>query len=335
VAELGADFLLQGTVRLQGERLRISTQLVDASTGTNRWSQRFERPFTEIFEVEDDVAEQVAGRLVAHVKDLSVNRLSGRPPQDLGAYELALRGRKAYRTFSREGNFEAKELAERAIALDPTYAPAWEVLAAALLQFFYQPYDENQGSPAMLEEARKAAEQAVWLDGTFSTGQAMLAATLVPARDHEGALAAIERAISLNPNDPVALGTRGNVMTSLGRYEEAIASWERAERIDPFTPPLAFALKAAPYIMIGEYEKALTATRTCADRAPRLQPCYLYLAIAASELGRQEEAEAALATLLEINPGISIGSHQAPRAFRDAEEAARLAEMMRRAGFPE
>jgi adenylate cyclase len=332
---LKADYLLQGTVRRMDERLRITAQLVDASSGASRWTERYDRPMSDIFDIKDEVAESVAGQLALHAKEAAFTRVRTRAPQSLQAYELALRGRKAYRTFSREGNFEAKELAERAIAIDPTFAPAWEVLAAALLQFFYQPYDENHRSPAMLEEARKAAEQAVWLDGTFSTAQAMLAATLVPARDYEGALAAIEKAIDLNPNDPVALGTRGNIMTSLGRYEEAIESWEQAERIDPFTPPLAFALKAAPHIMIGEYEKALTAARTCADRAPRLQPCYIYLAIAASELGLQEEAEAALVTLLDINPGISIGWHQVPRAFHAPEESARLDEMMRRAGFPE
>lgn len=332
---LRADYLLQGTVRRLDERLRITAQLVDTRTGASRWMQRYDRPMADLFDIQEEVAEAVATQLVIHAKEDAVARLRTRPPQSLEVHELVLRARKRYREFSREATVEMRELAERAIALDPNYAPAWEVLAAALLQFYYQPYDEHHNTPEILQQARTAAERSIALDGNFSTAHAILAATLVPARENEAALAANDRALALNPNDAVAIGTRGNVLSFLGRYEEAAQAWEDAERIDPFASPLAFALKAMALVMMGDYEKALVAARTCADRAPRHGPCYAYLAIALNELDRKDEAEVARETLLDINPSFFLARHQGLRSFRDSEQREHLAGLMRRAGFPD
>ena len=330
---LAADYLLQGSVRRADDRVRITAQLVDAGSGASRWMQRYDRPMADIFDIQEVVAEAVATQLVIHAKEDAVARIRTRPPQSLEVHELVLRARKRYREFNREATIEMRELAEQAIALDPNHAPAWETLAAALLQFYYQPYDEHYNTPEMLRQARMAAERSIALDGNFSTAHAMLAATLVPAQENEAALAANDRALALNPNDAVAIGTRGNVLTFLGRYAEAAQAWEEAERIDPFVSPLAFALKAMALVMMGEYEKALVSARTCADRAPRLGPCYYYLAIALNELGREEEAEIARDTLLDINPNFTLAQHQGLRSFRDPEERDRLAHLMRRAGF--
>ncbi len=332
---LRADYLLQGTVRRQDDRLRITAQLVDARTGNSDWTGRYDRPMADLFAVQDEVADAVAGQLVIHAMEATSARLRSRPPQSMEAHELVLRGRRLYRTFTREGTLEAYDMAQRAIAIDTRSAPAWELMAATLLQFFYQPYDERVGTPEALREARAAAERAVSLDGNFATAHAMLAAVLVPARETDAALAAIDKALALNPNDPVAVGTRGNVLSFLGRYEEAVQAWENNERLDPFVTPLTFALKAMPLVMLGEYERALGAARTCADRAPRLQPCYTYLAVAANELGREEEAREAMRTLLELNPSMTISNHPGLHSFKDPAERDRAAELMRRAGMPE
>jgi adenylate cyclase len=333
--ELGADFLLLGTARLQGDNLRISAQLVDARTGTSRWSRRYDRPFTEIFEVEDDVADQVASHLVSHAKEAAFSRLHSRPPQDLDAYELTLRARKTYRLFTRESALEARALAERAIARDPDYAPAWEVLAAALLQFYIQPYSEHQGSPEMLRQARAAAERAAALDPNFSTGQAMLAFALMWSREHEASRAAIDRAKALNANDLVAHGIEANIVTFAGRFREAVDAWERAERLDPFWPAINLALKSLPLVMLGEYEQALRLSRSCAERAPRLFACVLYRAIAAASLGLTEEAEEAKQRMFDIYPQFSISRHLRIVPFYEQADALHLADLMRTAGFPE
>jgi TolB-like protein/DNA-binding winged helix-turn-helix (wHTH) protein/tetratricopeptide (TPR) repeat protein len=333
--ELGADFLLQGTVRRSEDRLRITAQLVDATSGTSRWSERYDRPFSDVFEIQDEVAASVAGHLVIHAKEAAVSRLRSKPPSDMQAYELALRARKAYLTFTRDSAIEARTLAERSIAIDPDYAAGWEVLAACLLQFYLQPYGKDQHDPAMLQLARKAAEKAVSLDGNFATAQAMLAFTLMWSKEHEASLAAIERALALNPSDSVAHGIHANVLMFSGRYREAVAAFERYFKLDPFNPAINLALKSMPHIMLGEYDEALRLTRSCMERAPRVFACSLYRATAAGALDLEEETRQAVARVNEINPAFTIAQHMRVRPFGDEAEAARLAAHFRRAGLPE
>lgn len=260
--------------------------------------------------------------------------LKTRPPESLEAYELTLRGRKALLTFTREGATEALALADRAIAIDPDYAAAWEVRAGALLQFYIQPYGQ-QASPEVLSDARAAAERAVALDSNYATGQAMLAFALMWAREHDASLEAIRKAVSLNPNDASAHATHGNILTFAGFNREAIDAWDENMRVDPFFPALSLALKAIPHIMLEEFEPTLALTRPCAQRAPKLFACFLYLAIAANELGLEDEAADAAARLLDINPHFGIARHMRMVPFRDEDSATQLAKYMRRVGLPE
>jgi TolB-like protein/DNA-binding winged helix-turn-helix (wHTH) protein len=333
--DLNAHFILQGSVRRSGDRVRITAQLVDARTAASRWTERYDRPFADVFAIQDDVADKVAAQLFAHAREATVTRLLTRPTDSLEVYELALRGRKVYRTFTREGAIEARALAERAIAIDASYAPAWEVLTQSLLQFYIQPYDEHQGTPAMLRQARAAAEKAASLDANFATAQATLGVALMWAREHEASLDAFRKAIKLNPNDAVAHSGYANALSYAGFNRESIQAWERAERLDPFHPALWLALKARAHVMLRQFEPALRLTRSCAERLPKRFGCFIHLAIAARELGLEEEARAAARRLIEIYPRFTIQRHMRIAPFRNEADAARFAEYLRRAGLPE
>lgn len=333
--ELSADFLLQGSVRRSGDRLRITAQLVDARTGGSRWTERYDRPFADVFTIQDEVANRVAAQLVGHAREVAVVRLRTRAPGNLEVYELVLRARKAYRTFTREGAIEGRALSERAIAIDPSYAEAWEVLAAVLFQFYIQPYSEHQGTLAMLQEARAVAEQAVLLDPSSSAAHARLGYAFMWLREHEASLQALRKAIELNPNDTVAHSIYGNALSFAGFNRESIEAWERAERLDPFHPAISLALKAKPHIMLREFEPALRLTRSCAERAPRLVACFIYLAVVANELGLEDEARRAARRLLEVYPRFTIERHMQLAPFRSQADAAQFVEYLRRAGLPE
>jgi tetratricopeptide (TPR) repeat protein len=155
------------------------------------------------------------------------------------------------------------------------------------------------------------------------------------AREHEASLAALRKAIELNPNDASALASYGNALFFTGFHREAIQALERAERFDPFFPPIRFVLKAVPHIMLGEFEQALRLSRSCAERAPKLWACHRNRAIAANELGFSEEARVAVRKLLEIDPRFTIGRQMRFLPFRSDADAARFAEYLRRAGLPE
>src|SRR5262245_42684774 len=161
--DLGAHYVLQGSVRRSGEQVRVTAQLVDASTAAVRWTERYDRPFADVFAIQDDVVAKVAGQLFVQMRDATVARLRGKPPASLEVYELALRARMSIRALTHEGATEAQGLCERAIAIDPGYARAWEVLADALIHFYLFPYNERQHTLPQLQRARAAAEKAVAL----------------------------------------------------------------------------------------------------------------------------------------------------------------------------
>jgi adenylate cyclase len=331
--ELKAHYVLVGSVRRSGDRLRIAVQLLDAQTGGHRWAESYDRPFAGLFSIQDEVANKVAGQFVVHAREAAAARLRTRAPEHLEAYELVLRGRKAFRTFSREGSIEARALAERAIAIDPTYAPAWELRAIALMQFYIHPYDKDQGTPGILQLAHTAAEKAVSLDPNFATAHATLGFTHLWSRQHEASLGSLRKALSLNPNDVTARSSYGDALYFAGSYREALEIWERYEQVDPFTV-LLLAFRAKAHVMLGEFDRALPLSRSCAERAPKLVGCSVNRAIAANELGFPEEARAAVRQVLDIDRQFTVQRLKRIYPFRNEADADRFAELMRRAGLP-
>src|SRR5262245_19530487 len=333
--DLGAHYVLQGSVRRRGEQVRITAQLVNASTAAVRWTERYDRPFADVFAIQDDVVAKVAGQLFVQMRDATVARMRGKPPASLEVYELALRARMSIRAFTREGATEAQGLCERAIAIDPGYARAWEVLADALIHFYLFPYNERQHTLPQLQRARAAAEKAVALAPDDALAQAMLGFILMWAREHDASFEALRKAVSLNPSEAGAHRWLAAALSFAGLNRESIEVWERADRLDPFYPALVLALSSRPYTMLGDFEPALRLTRTSAARLPKLSTCYIERAAAAAGAGLDEEARAAAKRLLEVYPKFTIAQHMRLRPFRSEADAARFAGYLRRAGLPE
>jgi adenylate cyclase len=333
--DLGAHYVLQGSVRRSGEQVRITAQLVDAGTVAVRWTERYDRPFADMFAIQDDVVDKVAAQLFVRMRDATMASLRGKPPASLEVYELALRARMRIRAFTHEGAAEAQALAERAIALDPGYARAWEVLADALIHFYLFPYNEHQLTLPQLQRARAAAEKAVALAPDDALAQAMLGFILMWAREHDASFEALRKAVSLNPSEAGAHRWLAAALSFAGLNRESIEVWERADRLDPFYPALVLALSSRPYTMLGDFEPALRLTRTCAERLPKLSTCYIDRAAAAAGAGLDDEARAAAKRLLEVYPRFTIARHMRLRPFRSEADAARFAGYLRRAGLPE
>ena len=333
--DLNARYILQGSVRRSADRVRITAQLVDASTAAVRWTERYDRPFADVFAIQDDVVDKMAAQLFVHMRDATVARLRGKPPASLEVYELALRARMSIRALTREGATDAQVLAERAIALDPGYARAWEVLADALIHFYLFPYNEHQLTLPQLQRARAAAEKAVALAPDDALAQAMLGFVLMWAREHDASFEAFRKAVSLNPSEAGAHRWLAAALSFAGDNRESIEVWKRAIRLDPFYPALVLALNSRPHIMLGEFEPALRLTRTCAERLPKRSICYVHSAAAAAAAGLDDEARAAAEKLLEVYPRFTIARQMHIMPFRSETDAARFAGYLRRAGLPE
>ena len=326
---------MQGSLRRNGDELRLAVQLVDLETGVNRWAERFDRQWGDVFAIQDAIATDVASQLAEQTRDAAIVHSQGKPPSVLDAYDLVLRGRKAYLSFSRDGAVEGLDLARRAIASDPNYAVAWELLSQILMQFFIQPYDERRGDVEVVAEARAAAARAVQLDPNYSTARATFGAIVARGGDFDAGLAELREALRLNPNDASTIGIYADTLARAGLHAESLAAWHELERLDPIGTALVAALKSRAEFFTGDHLAALASARRCYAVAPKLQPCLLFLTIAASAAGEAEEAAATADRLIALNPDFSIKQHFTIIPFRNPADKEAMAAHLRAAGLPD
>ena len=329
---LGVDFLVQGSVRRVGDRLRLAVQMADLSTGVNRWANRYERPYGSLPTVIDEVTSGLVSALAERARDAVAAR-SGTAV--LGAYELAMRARKALHAFDRDQAYEALNLATRALEADSDYAVAWDLLAQINVQFFIQPYDSRRGDPATLEVAREAAARSIALDPAYSTARATLGGIVALQGDYDGALELLKQALDLNPNDASALSTYADIVDRSGDHEASMAAWRVVSKLDPVGPTLRLALTSRAQMFTGDLAGALATASACESRTPRLQPCLVFLAIAAAANGDARRAQEAGQRLLELNPRFSIAGHFQLVRFRRAEDIEVMRRHLRAAGLPD
>src|SRR5258707_1498617 len=219
--ELDARYLLEGSVRRSGDRIRITAQLIDAATGAHRWAERYDRELHDVFAVQDEVARAIVAILAAHVKRAETQRVLLKPPAAWEAYEYYLRGAEAFFLHqsgrTKASLYDARRLLEQSLAIDPDYARAAAMLSWTHHHDYVEPFDGDYLSPAALDRALELAEAAVHLGARLPQARAQLGYVLLSRRRHDDAIAEFERAFTLNPNffDPrFALALRSEEHTS-------------------------------------------------------------------------------------------------------------------------
>jgi adenylate cyclase len=337
--ELGVRYVLQGSIRRAGDRVRISAQLIDAATGAHRWAERYDRELKDVFAVQDEVSRGIVAILVAHVNKAEAERTLLKPPATWQAYDFFMRASDIYS--SRWGSsssvtdlYEARRLLERSIALDPSYARAYALLSHTNLITWVYRLDEDYLSPAALERAHRLAWKAVQLDANLPIAHASLGHVLTFEGQHEQSVAEFERAIALNPN--FTDWRFGATLTRAGEPERAIQVVETHMRYDPFyTPSAPWQLGVARYLL-KEYSQALPPLREFASRAPHVSQGHIFLAANLAQLGRLDEARAEAAEVLRIDPKYTIdGTQRRLSRFKRPEDAEHFFDGLRKAGLPE
>lgn len=297
--ELGVRYVLEGSVRKVGNRVRITAQLVDATTGYHVWAERYDRELQDIFALQDEVTQQIVHVLRVKLTEGEKQRL-GRPPTDnLEAYDYFLRGLELYTRRNWETHVQARQMFERAIALDPKFAAAhaWLGRAYVLEWLFRWTHD-----PQVLDHALALAQRAVALDDSLPVAHQTLGYVYLAKKHYDQAIVAGEKAVALDPNDADACFTLGEILSCTGRAEEALGLVEKAMRLDPHYPAsYVFALGQA-YYLTGRREEAVTALKRVLTRNPDHLSAHFFLAAIYSELGRQEEARKELAQCRQVNP---------------------------------
>jgi adenylate cyclase len=325
--DLGVRYVLEGSVRRAGVRLRITAQLIDAATGHHLWAERFDRDLADIFEVQDEVTSRIVVTLAGKLEESERRRARSLQTENLEAYDCVLRGRELWFRFTPEANREARRLYEKAIGLDPDYARAY----ASLAWTYLTEHDERWGDPAdkPLERALEIARRGVMVNPASHSNHLALGQVCLDKGLHDEAVEAFETAIALNPNDADGYVFLAETLSFAGRPDEAIDLIEKAQRLNPASRWYAWQLAAAFYVA-RRYEDAVAALR---KGRPLVAMGYRWLAVACGQLGREQDAKAAAEEYLRRSPDYSLATHLETMPFQHAEDREHYVDGLRKAGL--
>ncbi|WJR81068.1 winged helix-turn-helix domain-containing tetratricopeptide repeat protein [Bradyrhizobium sp. NP1] len=329
--ELGVDYVIEGSVRKAGERIRIAVQLNDVTTGSHLGAERYDREVAGVFAVQDEITEAIVATIEPQLYAAENFRARRKAPESLDAWDLVMRALSHFWRMTREDNFAAQALLERAIALDPNYAQAHAVLAVSHTFGAHMGWQDAATATPIAERAALAAVRA---DGEDPWAHLAMAAACSYLGRLDDALAAYELALRLNPNFSLAQGYYGLVLSWTGRGREGTEAVRRALRLSPRDPLSAIYYGVAGYAAFveGDYSQAIRLCRESVRQRNDFVGGYRVLAAAAGMAGETELAIAALRELRRVQPNISLAWIGSQLPFR-AEQRERFLEGLRRAGL--
>ena len=335
--ELGVRYVLEGSIRRAGDRVRITARLSDVVTGAHRWAERYDRELSDVFAVQDDVVRTIVAVLVAQVNKSETERTLFKPKTSWQAYDYYLRGAETYAAFHRamaaDKIYESRRLLQQCLNIDPTFAPAHVALSSTYTTTYNLPFDSDHLNTEALRLAQTCALTALQLDPNLPKAHAQLAYVLIYLRQPDRSVAEFERAMSLNPNFsdwrlPLALMMGGDAARAVEVAQSHL-------RLDPFSLPIARGYLGLAYYMLKRYDDALPLLRDFVSLAPNHPPGHLWLASTYAQMGELEQARAEAAEVLRIDPSWSIRKFEPLGPFRRPEDAMHFFDGMRKAGLPE
>jgi len=328
--ELGVRYVLEGGVQKSADRIRITVQLIDALTGHHLWAERYDRDLKDIFALQDEITMKIITALQVKFTPGETVHLMAKGAKNIDAYIKSLQASELIGGGTKEGIAQAKKLLEEAIALDPTYPRLYVSLA---MTHHYDIWFGTTKSPEQsLARAFELARKAISLDDSNAAAHSAWGKTYAMAKQYDKAIAACEQAVSLDPNSSLNFMWLGLVLTWAGRAEEGIRYLQHAIRLNPFAPAIYFNNLAVGYRDAGQYEKAIEECKKALQREPNTQFPYIHMAISYVRLGREEEARAAAAEILRINPKFSLERYAKTLPFTQPV-ADRIVEDLRKAGL--
>ncbi len=302
---MGVRYVLEGSVRKGGDRVRVTAQLIEATTGNHIWAKRYDRKLADIFAIQDELTEAIAGEIEPELAEVERERAYRDPPENLDAWAYYQQGLWHLWQLTPGENTEAQRLLQRAADMDPGFAPAFAALAYSHYLDVILAFRDNGSED--LQKARQAALRAVEIDVRDATGHCVLGRVHTALGDHSAAVAELETAIDLNPSFALAHYGLALCLMFTGHSEAAIPEFELAEQLSPHDPVVWVfqAVRAAAHSALGQFQQAEECARR-ASRHPRASFwAYAHLAQALAGQGKSEEARAAVSTLLEMQPDFS------------------------------
>jgi TolB-like protein/class 3 adenylate cyclase len=328
---LGVSYLLEGSIRRAGERVRITAQLIEATTGSHVWGERYDRSLDDIFAVQDELAQTIVATLFGRIEAAKLQQSLRKPTISLAAYDLMLRGLVHLRGYASDDNEKALRMFEMAAELDPGYAiaHAFSGLAAVLL---HRQVNAGTITAEALEQSLDRALTGINLDPQDNRCHRAVQLIRLYRREYGLAEHHARQAIALNPNDANDMAQLGHVLAVRGRHEEALFWFEKAKRLNPFHPPFYHAAQSATFYPLRCYEDAVQAIKLLpglnASLRARLAACY-------AQLGDLAEARAHVAALLREQPGVGAAEYvNRDFVYERPEDREHFREGLVKAGLP-
>ena len=330
--ELGVRYVLEGSVRKSGNRVRVTGQLIDAANGTHIWADRFDRDLTDIFAVQDELTQEIIAALKVKLTPEKKDRLARNDTVDVEAFNLFLRGREQAWLHTRSGNIEARNLLGHAVRINPDFAAAHAMMGYTHVIDCVNRWVEMP--ERSLQTGLETAERAVRLDDEAAQGHCVLAIALFHLRELDRALAEARRCIALAPNSSEGYQAIARILTYNGNAAAAIDMIDTCMRLDPLYNDLALLFLAEARVALGQFDKAIAALKLRLERNPNSETSYALLASCYGHLGRIAESRAAWAEVLRIAPNFSIEWQRRILPFKNPDDFERRIEGLRKAGLP-
>jgi adenylate cyclase len=327
--ELGAQYVVEGSVQKSNNRLRVTAQLIDAKTGAHVWAEHYDRELKEIFAVQDEITIKIIKALRIKLTDGMLVQEVDRYPCSLEAFMKLMKAAGHIYSGNKEGNILARQEAEQAMALAPEHPALYIIIAQSYVSDVL--IGASDHPIVSLAKATQSAKKALSLDDSNPGGYITLGFVSFARRDYEKAIAFVEKAITLNPSNSASYWLLGLILTYSEQPEKGIRCFEKAIRLNPKPQGVYVFLLGLAYWMLGQNEKAIAECEKALDQEPNLIPCKVFLIASYISAGRKQKALEAAEELLKIDPEFSMERFARSRPFKNERDRERLIDALRNA----
>ena len=329
--ELGVQYLLTGSVRKAGDRVRVNAQLIHASGGEHLWAERYDRELKDLFALQDEITLSITKALQIKLTEGEQARIFGKGTQNLDAYLKWLQGMDLLIRGHKEDNALARRMFEDAIRSDPDWAQPYFLLGWTYLM------ESLSGSSSSFEssfdEAINLGRKSLTMDGSLPGPHGLMSQIYLYKRKHEEAIAEAQKAVALAPSLAFAYEWLGSALMFAGRSHEAVRFLEKAIRLNPFPPAYWIRNLGEAYRLTKQYKEAITEFKRAIQANPHYLECHVSMACTYSLMGREDDAEAAASEVLKIDPGFSVQDYAKTLPYKERNDLNCVVEALRRAGL--
>ena len=297
--ELGVQYVLEGSVRKAGNRVRITAQLVNATTGGHLWAESYDRDLKDIFALQDEITEMILISLEVKLTEGEQARIWRKGTANRKAYEITLKALESYRLMTKDGNEHARQLYQQATALDPKYPVP--VVGMSYTHWTDVIYGWSKSPSKSIAQAVELAQTALALDESLADTHVLLGNIYLMKKQYAPAMEELEKAVSLNPNGADVNALLGLMLRYLGRAEEAVERLEKSIRLNPLPPAWYLYNLGDAYRLAQRYEMAVESFKKAIHQNPDHLLSWIYLTATYVQMGREQEAHAAADKVLQVS----------------------------------